>query len=97
VIRDRERVVAQLLRVPSPSSQLRSADDGAGIGQEVERSHAGKYGGALLDQRPLYQEAAAATSSATFFSTSGVHRGIAKPIGQMSPSSSRAASWNSRL
>lgn len=38
------------------------------------------------------QATAAATSSATFFSTAGVHASTAKPVAQKSPSSRRAGS-----
>src|SRR5689334_18029697 len=51
MVRDDKRVEAHLLRVPSPGSQLRSADDGPSISQKMERSHAGQYPGVPLDQR----------------------------------------------
>ena len=49
------------------------------------------------DQSGAGQEMAASTSSATFFSTVGLHRAIAYDTGHTSPSSRFAASWNSRV
>jgi hypothetical protein len=57
----------------------------------------GGAGAAEAAASPDYPEIAAFTSSATFFSTTGVHSARAYDTGQMSPSSRFADSWKPRV